>query len=262
MDRLQRRTRQRDQARQELERTKTELAELKRKGAQQQPEVPQGPAGDFAELGNDLNQIERRLQEAQGYVKTANDLLDDLRDDPEGVAQRLQAAGVKLDEYTPAAIRKYLKEVRDQESRVVEAVPRRKEFLQKEAAAINRAREIMPELADPNSDRFKAVSEVIRQYPQLRQRPDWAFHATIYAMGHEAFAKMQGGGAAPAAAAPKPAPKATPPPPKLPGASTAQPASTPTKESRIESLRQKAFAPGATKEDHARWTTALLGEGP
>ncbi len=256
VDRLQRRTRQRDQARQELDKVKAELETLKQQAASPKTEAPQAPSGEYAELGNDPAEIERKFDLAKSNVRVANDLLDDLHDDPDSVAERLQKVGVKLEEFTPQAMRKFLKDVRNAEQQVLDAAPKRIQFLQAEVAGLTRAREVMPELADPNSDRFKAVQEVVRAYPTLRQRPDWAYHAAIYALGYERIqeqAKPAGARPAPAAAERK-----TPNPPKVPGVGTAQPAKPPSSESRLEALRQKALGPGATREDRNAWTLALL----
>lgn len=268
VDRVQRHKRQRDEARQELEAVKAELAELKGSGGEVKAVAPSTAPGDEDENSpirnlRDPAEIANRYQAAQFNINIANDLLDELHDNPDSVADRLRAAGIKLEEYTPATMRAYLREARAVEQKVVQQAPRRIEFMRNEQFAQQEALKIMPELSDTKSDRYKAVQAVVKQYPELKKRADWAYHAAIYALGHEALQAQTKGakpaGAAPAtAAAPKPK---LPVPPRVPGASAAQPARATSDQARLEALRQKAFGPDGTREDRQAYTEAQLRGG-
>lgn len=263
VDRIQRYKRQRDQVRTELQALKSEVETLKARGGQ-----PQQPAKEAEAEGpmhpdvaaEDPAKITARLEQAQNTLNVVEDLLDELAENPDGVAERLRAIpGIKLEEFTPSEMRKFLRGVRASERDVIQQAPRRIQFLKDEQAAIAKAVELMPELSDQQSPRFQAVQQVIQQYPALKQRPDWAYHATVYALGVEALQARQSK-PAPAAAA-KPAPKPIPAPPKVPGAARSQPSQSTGEEAKLEALRQKAQGPDGTRADRDAYTAALLKRG-
>lgn len=259
VDRIQRHKRQRDEARDRVKALEAELAAAKAQGAQagQQP-APEDDAKAAAHpevAGEDPARITERLEQARHTVNAVEDLLDQLHDDPEAVEQQLRQHKVELSEYTPAEMRKFLRRVRASEREVMEAAPRRIQFLRDEHSALQRAVEVIPELKDPESPRFKRVQEVVRQYPALKQRPDWAYHAAVYALGFEALEAQQAKASAPA---PKPGPKPLPAPPKVPGAGTAKPTTSTSQEARLEALRQKAYGPDGTRADRDAYAAALL----
>jgi hypothetical protein len=263
VDRVQRRTKQRDDARRELEAVKAQLAEFQAKaeapktGTTQVAPDDDGPLRDL----RDPSKITERYQAAQTNIGIANDLLDEIHDNPDAVADRLRKVGIELEEYTPAAMRAYLRAARATEQKVVQEAPRRIEFMRNEQHAQQEALKIMPELADPKSERYQAVQTVVKEYPDLKKRADWAWHAAIYAMGHEVLKAKTKGSATSTAPAATPAKPKLPAPPRVPGAGSAQPAKATGDQARLDALRQKAFGPGGTREDRQAYTEAQLRGG-
>lgn len=260
VDRLQRRTAQRDKLKAKVAELESQLAEAKKpsdpkdgQDGQQPAAVPGVDPKDPLSALNDPNEIAEASRSASRTAAYVNDLLDQLHDDPDGVATALEKAGIKLDEYTVPAMRAKLREFRLDATKVIESAPKRLQYLRDESFAISKATELMPELAKPDSERAKSVQEVLRQYPQLRQRPDWAYHATVYALGWELAQK----------AGTKPTPEvkpkeALPAPPKLPGVGNAAKPAPTSQKARIDALRQRAFAPGSTEKDRVAFTKACL----
>lgn len=262
VDRLQRRTQQRDRWKSKAEELQAELDSLK--GGEPKKEAGadrSAPAASDSSFDSefDSSKIERRAGEARNAIAQVNDLLDDLHDDPDRVANVLQSAGFKLEEFTVPAMRQLLRSIRTKEQSVAEAAPKRMQFLRDEEREIKRAVEIMPDLVKQDSEDSKLVRKVLGDYPELRRRPDWAYHAAIYVMGFKQLQAKSGGSSAPKSAPKAPAEVAEAP--KVPGAPRRPPAPANADAARIETLRQKAMGPKSTEDDRVAYTRALLSQG-
>lgn len=230
---------QRRQAREELEQLKSKVQTLETQVQAPKPtDVSATPTADdpLAHITHP-DEIRAERTKAEGLMEHVEELLDDLHDDPQSVEERLKKAkvniGVPEDQWTPKDMRDWLKSVRADAQRVVRAAPKREEFLVKESQAVDYVGKNFPTYADPASDDFKLAASVIKEFPELRKRPDWMMHAVIYAQGYKALqAKV-----APAAAK---RPAANPPPaPRVPGAPQSSPRSVEPDELSVASEKLK-----------------------
>ncbi|CAB5224796.1 hypothetical protein UFOVP742_9 [uncultured Caudovirales phage] len=92
-------------------------------------------------------------------------------------------------------------------------LPARAEYIQHEVQAKTNAIKEMPFLADPKSEKYQVAQQVIKDFPEVRRRPDYLWLAGIFALGAEAMAAKQSAKkpAAPIKRAPaQPAVKAAP----------------------------------------------------
>lgn len=90
-----------------------------------------------------------------------------------------------------------------------QAAPR-KDWLHKNHASLADAVQILPQLADPNSDAFKAVQAMIQQNPLLRNRADWPVVVAKMHLGQQAWNAITKPATAPVV---KPAPRPSKPAP-------------------------------------------------
>ena len=77
------------------------------------------------------------------------------------------------------------------------------------AKSLAAAVQILPALGDGNSPEFKAVAQMVRENPLLRNRADWPIVVTKQYLGAQAFDKLTKPAAATATATATPPPKPT-----------------------------------------------------
>ena len=70
-------------------------------------------------------------------------------------------------------------------------LPARAEYIQHEAQVITNAIKEMPFLADPKSEKYQVAQQVIKDFPEVKRRPDYLWLAGIFALGAEAMAAKQ-----------------------------------------------------------------------
>lgn len=184
-----------------------EKAELEERLAMRS-QAPTPSANPLAEL-SDPADIQARAQTAEVRVQNAEDLLDVLNDDPDGVAAKVRSWGVQLKDETGAEdfsvprVRDFLKTMRRAEQAVVKAAPERLAALQYEDQALAEVMETVPEMQEKASDVFQRVISTVKLYPGIKSSPGWPKMATMYALGQaeyerRAAAKAKGGTKAPA----------------------------------------------------------------
>lgn len=222
VERIRKLKEQRAKAREESEQLRSRIAELEKSSTKPAPEVPKDPLPTDGPLDNiaSFDQLQQTTEQAQKTLDNAVNLLERSVDDIEEVEKYLRDRDVKIGpegtEWTPKNIRDFLRAVKDDAQKVLRAAPRRQEYLSKESQAIEWVEQNFPTYADEQSEDFRLAASVVKEFPELRKRPDWMAHAIIYAEGykvHQARGKQ-------AAKATKPAAAAAP---RLPGAPTAAP---------------------------------------
>lgn len=243
----------RDQA---LESVQAEVRELRQ--AIQKSADGKAPTQD--QLGNEVDPdvIQTRAAEAENVVAWADDLLDDLPTDPDRVSSMLEAEGLKAPDgvWTEKAMRDAIRGIKANARQVVQAAPKRLEFIRREDQALTTAMQLEPQLADPESPIAKQVAAVIAARPAFRDMPDWPLFVTAGLVGLQVLQERRQKPAKPAAAAtPKPVPKA----PRLPGAPRSSMANTQVSE--VDVIRERALKPGATREDRRALIKAQLLAG-
>jgi len=180
-------------------------------------------ADPLADLADPV-QIQARGEEAQSMLDVATRLIEDLIDDPSGVEQTMRSAGVTLpgDEWSPQAMRQYLRGVRDNAQRIVRAVPNRLKAVEVQQHATKMVAELVPDAAKPDSPLRKTMQQVMA-LPEVAHRPDREMVALVYSLGLRAVEEIQKGKGKPAetpAPSTRPAPRA----PRLPSVGSAAPA--------------------------------------
>jgi hypothetical protein len=199
--------------------------EAQAKPATQSKPTPDNPFGEVT----DAAEIQRIAEQAEATESYVDRLIDDLADDPASVERSLRQAGVKLgegeDAWSTKAMRDYLRQVRESARVTVKSAPKRLEFLRAEEQSIQQAARLMPELKEEDSEETQMVAQIVANFPQLLQRPDWAIQSAIYVLGKREMQKRTARAPAPAtAAAAKPEPKPAPKPPVTAGIPRTAPA--------------------------------------
>lgn len=259
-DRIAKTKGQRDAARQELETYKARVAELEAKAAQQPPaeEVPAPPppaeAGPLAGI-TDPKVLEQKRSGAKETVQLVEELMDQLMDEPDAVERQLRDAGVKLaagdEPWTTKQMREYLRGVRRTADQVLEAVPRRQQFLRDEGAALDAVLKSSPDLSSSDSP-FRKTWMTVANDPGFRALratdPNWPIHARRYALG--VLAEQQQGGTKTAPAAGQTRSVTVPKAPR-PVAETPRAQATGAEQGDVQEaqIRQRAASPNATPED-------------
>mgnify|MGYP006266980257 CR=1 FL=1 len=213
---------------------KRELSDLKAK----QPEVttqqsqsapvklPLENVIDVRELDKLEQQAQAKLDSAEGALDAVDELREEVEFDPEGVRQKLKAAGHEVPEDREGQLR-YLRDLkarikaeRAESDRLVKAAPKRRQQLEAEVQASRQAAAHYPWLESREGPDYELFSKVIESRPQIRQLgPDWQFAAAVFVEG----LKTLNARTAAKATAAKVMAKAPPVPPKQPSKPSAAP---------------------------------------
>lgn len=248
-----------------------QLAELKAKLENRSPEAEEGahkevasaPSNDPVEAVPEVREAKQELAKHSSIKATANELLKQLRQDPDAVAQRLQQAQVKLRDYSEDTIRDYLESAKEEAMTQAAAATARLTLAQERAKAAVQAQrqqaeqlavQEFPDLADPESELSRQVDAALVAFPAAKQHP-WGRYILAAGLERLEQSKVQGQKskveAKPAAAVAKPLPK-------MPSATAAVPApSKPKQTTGVENIVAVAGDPEkrdrAIEEFFKRW---------
>lgn len=242
-----------------------QLAELKAKLENRNPEAEAGahkevasvPSNDPVEAVPEVREAKQELAKHSSIKATANELLKQLRQDPDAVAQRLQQAQVKLRDYSEDTIRDYLESAKEEAMTQAAAATARLTLAQERAKAAVQAQrqqaeqlsiKEFPDLADPDSELSRQVDAVMSNRPWLKNDPFGRFSAAA-AVDRilKAQQKVQGQASRVESKTKAEAPK---PLPKMPSATAAVPApSKPKQTTGVENI--VAVAGDPEKRDRA-----------
>lgn len=248
----------RDQVLQGLQ---AQIQELKAQVQQPAAAAAKSQSNGALDAETDPGVIRSKAEEAQRATRWAEDLLDEVNDDPEGVAAELKRQGLEepREGWDPKGLRQAIRGIRDSARKVLEAAPRRMHWLNTEAKALDTAATVEPELVNPKSEIAREVNRILVQRPWLRDQPDWPLLALAGAIGLREIAKRQNGAAAKpeddddeAAPVPPPVRRA----PRLPGAPRAGVANPASKGH--DPIRERAIRSGATREDRRAYVASSL----
>lgn len=143
---------------------------------------------------------------AQSGLEQADDLISQLRDDPEGVEQVLRKflgeSADKMD-LSVNGMRQILRNAKEGFRNTLKAVPQRKAYLEAAAKAEPLAKAYHKWLDDPEDERTVLLEKFSRQMPQLKANPAWRYwlgcavqmHTQILAAQKKAEAAKGKGGA-------------------------------------------------------------------
>jgi len=187
----------------ELEAQKAKLAELQQELETTKSYVPEAKV-DFSDAVQRLTSIEQVRKEHQNALE----ILMWCEDNSDGGV--LKSSDGTEHELTAQEVRSMKKlAIRRKEIEL----PARAEYIQHYAQAKANAIKEMPFLADPKSEKYQVVQQVLKDFPEIKRRPDFEWLAGIFALGAEAMASKQAAKktAAPIKRAPaQPAVKAAP----------------------------------------------------
>lgn len=187
----------------ELEAQKAKLSELQQEleAAKSYAPEPRQDISDAVQRLTSLEQVRKEHENALEVILWCEDNSDGgVLKSSDGVEHELTAQEVR--NMKRLAIRR--KEVE---------LPARAEYIQHYAQAKANAIKEMPFLTDPKSEKYQVVQQVLRDFPELKRRPDFEWLAGIFALGAEVMASRQSAKktAAPIKRAPaQPAVKAAP----------------------------------------------------
>jgi hypothetical protein len=232
-------TRERERAR-ELE------ARLEQNGTQpQMSPAPAGQAGLENVTAPQLDTIESQ----------ATRLHSDLDDYVDGMATDAQRKSVESYAETQGLDEVGLKRRRRDLQRLIEReIPRRREFIAREAALEPRAVELFPFWKDRSSEDYQTAMQVVQTMPEIKRLPHWKIVAGTYLLG----LKQLKAGLQESKSLPTKAPTA--PPPKQPTRPSAPPARVPKPDVQRSALKDRAVK-SANDNDVAAYFEHELATG-
>ena len=145
------------------------------------------PANSPLDAITDPAKLAEAESTAQSGLEQADDLLAQLRDDPEGVEAVLRkylGAGAEGMELTPAKMREMLRNTKEGFRNTLKAVPQRKAWLDARAKAEPIAKSVHPWLNDAEDERTRLFHQTVSQMPVLKQNPAWDYWLGHAIQGH------------------------------------------------------------------------------
>jgi len=214
-------TAQKHELRKSLEAAQARLAELEAKLQAPPPEpapeeLAPPPAAPAPVTSSPLAQVQTmaELQAKQSEAQQLNDWVEEqlitLRRNPAQVETVLRQHKVPLadqdgqEDFSAPQMEAWLMNVRRNASRTLREIPQRAQFLQAQAQAQHAAIEAFPWWKDKSSAEYGQAQQILSAFPQLRDRPDWAFITGIQVLGIQELQKRQAQAGRPASPA-KPA---------------------------------------------------------
>jgi len=170
----------------EVAKTKAALEQVEQltaKAAELEAKLSQAPRGPDVPTGiysmQDLQTAEASAREA---FDQASDLLGQIETDPEAVEAALRAAKFTLkgqdgtEDFSPAAMRRFLGNIRNNADRKLrKELPKAVGFLKQVDASAGEAFKAVPELRDPRSPKRAEFDAVVKQWPAVKQFPNWPY---------------------------------------------------------------------------------------
>lgn len=185
------------------ERTARTAAEQKLAEAQQQLQSARtapvaASAQPLAEVTSQ-EQLQAAAKNARDVKAWATQQLRHVARNAESVQKQLEAAGVKLAEYTPEAMEDYLTAIADQADQTITThVPARHQYLQAEAQHIAQVDKDYPWLNDPKDPRYAHTQGALKMFPEIKRVPHWKAILAIIGRGVEVINAEKAAAAAPA----------------------------------------------------------------
>lgn len=128
--------------------------------------------------------------DARKTVRWAARQLDMLRYDPTAVEAAMKAEGAKLEEFSEKSMAEWLHRVRDNAQDVMDASParlkrfeRQGQFQQSERRFSADAERLIPWLKKADSPEMGIFNEVLKQFPEIKRRPNWKALAAAHVEG-------------------------------------------------------------------------------
>lgn len=252
--------RQISELKRELADTKAKQPEGEVKARPSAPVVINNQLDHISDL-RELETVEAKSRDTLRSAERALDAVDDLRDaldtDPEQVVRQLKAAKYEPPEDREGLVKfigdlkRNIRAERAKATDSLDALPRRRAHLEREAQVIELAAPDYPWLRDKQGDDYQLFQQMVQARPQVKLLgPDWAFMVAVQVEGYKS---LQARRAAKAKAAPVMAKAAAAAaPPKQPSRSAA-----PTRAAPGSAARSR-FEQTGSVEDLAEAIAATL----
>ncbi len=139
-----------------------------------------GPASQI----DSPEKLQKVAADAREIKSWAQDHIDNLADDPEGVKADLEKMGIKLPEFTPAAMRSFLRTAQKNAERTLTVeIPERQEYFKAEQQHSAYAEKRFPFLNDPKDPNYADVANILKAVPELKRLPTWKLAIGVFARG-------------------------------------------------------------------------------
>jgi hypothetical protein len=216
-------------------------------------ELEAGSGGGMAAEDNPLAKISSEaglaaeVSKAQGVIRQCALLIPKLHRSAEQVEAQLKASGVRLDEWTPEAMREFLETVKaNAEVTVQQHVPERRVALQRSTEVNSLAEKHHPWLSDRAHPMTRKVNEILAQDPALKRLPQSRLFVAGWLENAQRRAREQAQAARPPVTAP---PKPKPKPPTVARPVAARPVAAAGGESpELKAARERYDETGSQKD--------------
>lgn len=150
--------------------------------------------GSLADI-HEPEKLEGEKLKAEQAMEQAEDLLAQLEDDPDAVAEALREAKVDAQmpkdsegnpDFSELGMKKFLRAVKTNADRMIRrAIPEREKFLKSASQAAEQAVQLVPELKDPKSPQAKLFRQALVDLPEIQNHPQWPLMAVLGVLGRQ-----------------------------------------------------------------------------
>lgn len=145
-----------------------------------------------------LNELHQEAQRAEQLLDWSDDMLMQLKSDPDGVTEELKKQKVDLrdsygeEDYSSERVDLFLSKLRRNADRTLRReVPERKGYLEAKEASDARAKEIFPWMEDEGSQLYKDAQDVMNTLPEIQRLPHHKTAAGVFALGLEQLRQIE-----------------------------------------------------------------------
>ncbi len=170
--------------------TELETKLEERAPAPAQPQAETGPSP--LDQVTDLNELDRRADQAEGALEEVEMLLAKLPVAPGRVEHWLREQGVILkdergeEDFSPERMADMLGNARAKFRGVSKAVPKRRAWLQEYAAAHAQVVKALPWVGDKTDQRYAMMQQILTNFPGLKTQPNYEYWLACAIRGHQA----------------------------------------------------------------------------
>ena len=164
---------------------------------------------------------------------------------------------VGAEDWSVDSMKRTLRDIRRNSSKMLKEIPKRSAFIERVNASEQVALNLMPELQDGSSQRYKQFDAVIRHFPRIKENPNWPQLVAAAVRGFEEFGragKTDASSKSTLATAQKP-----PASPKPAASSGSRPTGAKLPRTADPELRKRVFDPsGGDTEAKAEFLQSFL----
>lgn len=156
------------------------------------------PSKGPIQKAKNLNELDSEAQRAEQVLDWSDDMLMQLKSEPEKVADELKKQKVELhdeygeEDYSSEKMDVFLSKLRRNADRTLRReVPERRDYLEQKEQSESRLKDIFPHYEDENSQFYKDAVDVMNTLPEIERLPHHKTAAGVFALGLEQLRQIE-----------------------------------------------------------------------